>query len=387
MFRRILCTIFACLFIVVGAYADETPEPTAFPNNGEFAITLFEHHLDVILLKSELYEKGYWPATAGQSETDQIDKVTLAAVRNMCNKNPQLQLPSHEYGIYQETWNAILSGQILNLNSTPSPEPTAQPFHHIYWNEQSDAVQALQIYLKDTLNFDFNVTLGLYDEALYEAIDRFLEYNGIEYIQHDMNGITPELQTQIFSNKRVFTTPAPTVTATPAPTQPPSRVESMRSYFLSSVTLFGVSMPQYAVWIGCLVVVIAIILLLVKLISVMRSGGRDPYRNAYTKPRAKLGSGAVEFLIEYHGEQKHYVCDVSKTLRIGRGVGNFPLNINDESLSRKHCEIFYLNHQYMIRDYSSNGTMINGVPLSHSTRVLSNNDVLQIGEHRITIYF
>ena len=68
-------------------------------------------------------------------------------------------------------------------------------------------------------------------------------------------------------------------------------------------------------------------------------------------------------------------------------MGKFPLNLEDAKISRRHCELYYLNGALMLRDYSSNGTTVNGKPVHNAECLLSSGDVIAIGNHTITITF
>ena len=59
------------------------------------------------------------------------------------------------------------------------------------------------------------------------------------------------------------------------------------------------------------------------------------------------------------------------TLRIGREMNTLPINPADHAISRKHCELYYMNDVLMLRDFSSNGTIINGNLCSHLRRNLT----------------
>jgi len=73
-----------------------------------------------------------------------------------------------------------------------------------------------------------------------------------------------------------------------------------------------------------------------------------------------------------------------KATVIGRGE-NVDVRINDEAVSRRHCQIVISNKSSMgIKDLASkNGTMLNGRPASAVK--LSHNDVLEIGATRLRI--
>ena len=132
-----------------------------------------------------------------------------------------------------------------------------------------------------------------------------------------------------------------------------------------------------------LVMLIALALLVALALGVMfffLPGGKGDAASA-------KGSGGIQFVIEYQGKKRNYNCDIDHTLKIGREVGDFPIDVNDHSISRKHCEIYYSGKNLMIRDYSSTGTFVNGKNCSKGEYVLHSNDTIKIGAHTITIVF
>ena len=107
-------------------------------------------------------------------------------------------------------------------------------------------------------------------------------------------------------------------------------------------------------------------------------------KNVQTK---KLREGEVRFKVEYGSESYVYTSNMKNYVRIGRATGDFPLNMADESVSRKHCEICCENGVMMLRDFSSYGTAVNGEICHHSQHVLHSGDVIEVGRHRIEIEF
>lgn len=69
------------------------------------------------------------------------------------------------------------------------------------------------------------------------------------------------------------------------------------------------------------------------------------------------------------------------TLSIGRGTGN-DIVISDAQLSREHARITTVGEDHIAEDlHSSNGTQINGVPLTR--QILQHRDIMEFGAYRL----
>ena len=143
-------------------------------------------------------------------------------------------------------------------------------------------------------------------------------------------------------------------------------------YFMAKSNLLGIQLPNVALWAAGFVLVCVIVILILKLVS--PSG-------------AKSDANKLYFEVAYDGETCSHAVNRRKRVSIGSAVGNFPLNVADEGVSGKHCEIYLEGGSVMLEDFSSYGTMINGTMCHHSKQLLHSGDVIEIGNHRITIQF
>lgn len=395
--------IFAVLMLsICGATAfAEEPEatPMPVPEGATVVFATYSQDNEIYLLKEKLYNLNYYVNFVSESNlsSKMLDDLTMAAVLKVCKIN---NLEYVEYGILPETWDAIMNESILSLVPTPEPEevtvtPAPTPrYQHIYWDEHSDAVTRIQSRLAE-LGYGHQFNPGHYDSALLAAMDAFCDFNEIQYDQHASNGITVEMQSLLLdaevSTLIPYSTPTVAPANTPEPTVQPGKLERMRNYFQSSTRLMGMNVPNLVLWLVCLLLIVSVVILIIHFFvpsdeNARQAGSHVP--TTRTPGTGKQAKGKVNFVISYRGsapQQRSYTID--RSLRIGRGVGDFPLNQEDTRVSRKHCELYYLNGKLMLRDYSSNGTLVNGIPCSHGEFMLTSGDTIQIGDHTIKLYY
>ena len=402
--RRIFAAILLCVLVqalFLCAFADESePTPMPYPDDGSIRYTLYAKDAEILRLKDKLLEYGYYPSLVSTNDIAGImlDEITLDAVRECCVVN---NLPYSNQGITHTAWDSILGGLVVPYNTpTPAPQATAAAstgeFPHIAWGDNIHTVEIIRIQaLLDDLGYLSNYTPGVYGWELRDAIDLFCELNMIAYDQGavENNGISPIFQQMLFNNDKEwapFTTPEPVieVTPTPEPSVEPGKVEKVRNYFTSSSVVFGINMPNIALGLIGLVIVILCIILLVHFFIPAKKGGENS-----SSAKTRLGSSRmpaahhIDFYVECEGGQWVHAADVGPAVRIGRNIGSFPLQLSDTQISRKHCEIYNMNGSIMLRDYSGNGTLVNGRMCHHAEYVLTSGDVLEIGRHRITVVF
>jgi len=380
--------IAACL--CGGALADDkpTPSPMPVPEGLNVIFPTYSSNNDIYRLKAKLFEMGYYVSFVNESDlkTNVLDDLTMVAVKECCIANG---LEYQDCGVMYDTWNAIIGGRIRSVLATPSPAPEEEGYRHIYWGERNDGITRVQQKLQ-ALGFGMNLDPGLYNEALRSAIDEFCRFNGIEYNQgaDGSNGISVELQAMLLESDALipFSTPSPeptvAVTASPAP----AGLDAVRLHFTGSMSVGGLRIPNLVIWIVCLALVVGCIVAVIYFF--VPSDDKHAENKSTRRGENTNGEGSIEFIIKYGDSVQRYRCDIERqSLLIGRGVGSFPLNMEDRGISRKHCEIYYLNRSLMLRDYSSNGTRVNNRPCSHSELLLSSGDVIEIGDHQITILF
>ena len=387
-FALLLCLSLAWLpACLAESTADPKPTATPVPVDEHPGLQLYLFHeyiegdLDLIDLKSVLNDNHYYPSNTPKEaiESNYYDSYTHVALRRCCEKN---NLVFDDYGVTTDTYYAIIRDGIRDAEATLSPEELSPedaypPLTPLVTDGPGAHVSQLQRQLKDlgycTRDDMSEIMLqpGLYDENMYEAIALFCEQNGYNVPQIDPGIIESSLQIAILESKtrRAFPTPEPT--EEPGPSN-----SGLLGFFLKPVSLFGLEMPNWVVWLIGLALLVAL--------GVVAMYFFMPRKD---KDAAKGTTGAIQFVIEYNGKKKDYRCNIDHTLKIGRNVGNFPIDTGDRTLSGKHCEIYYSGKTLMIRDYSTNGTFVNNKNCSKGEYPLHSGDTIKIGNHIITIVF
>lgn len=93
------------------------------------------------------------------------------------------------------------------------------------------------------------------------------------------------------------------------------------------------------------------------------------------------GSSPVAYLIiqELDERGKVYRLVDRQVTTVGRALTN-RIVLDDEVCSRNHCEIFYTDSAWVIRDLGSrNGTLVQGAPITQDHELLEGS-VIEIGE-------
>lgn len=391
--KRILLITLAAVICRFSALAD-TPAPTMAPTPVPVPpglIINFQRYgaYDKLpLFKDTLYQLGYYTAMSSDENIRSafLDDETMNAVYRVCQKNGLIS-EYHDEGINYTVWDAVINGQIVSADATPAP--TQATYEHIYWLTNSPAVAAIQNKLMQ-LGYQLpgGAATGIYDEDLRQVIKVYCELNGYPYDQTSSNGLTPAFQSRLLEQQSVpyyEITPTPAVTPTPTPEPVKSLGDKLRDHFSDSSSLLGLQVPNIIIWLICFGLIAGCIIAAIHFFSPADPNSKRPGSDKPT--RRQTGSGRLEFTIEYKGIVQTYRCNIDHALKIGRNVGNFPLNMQDTLISRKHCEIYYFDQSLWLRDYSSNGTRINGKICSREEYILYSGDVIQMGDHRITIRF
>ncbi len=81
--------------------------------------------------------------------------------------------------------------------------------------------------------------------------------------------------------------------------------------------------------------------------------------------------------------------DIKQPFMIGRDAGYADFLSYDERVSRRHCELWYENSRWFVKDnHSSNGISINDVVLDEDAQSeLRDGDILKLGHHPDSISF
>ena len=377
----LLAVLFTCMSVVA-----EAPEPTGVPydntgkdrnhstyiglyylNEGQIADDLFA-------LKQRLYDYGYYGEVDMQSIgllNRKLDDTTWLALERCCKANDMDDLSSQD-GLTFGAWDRIRDDAIINLNAPAEATEAPSAYPDIPWGEGGDNLPAI---------IDSLVTMGYldsrdhatYDQAVRDALQEFGQYNGYrEYYDNDEEGSVRPIESDL---QRVLLE-VQTLVPRPAPTVDPD-TKGLKGYFSRPVDVAGMHIPTFVLWIVGLVVLVggALAALYFLTPSEARKGGKGAAKNT------------VRFSITYQGKTEETETQIVKSLKIGRGIGNFPLNMEDTMISRRHCELYYNNNALMLRDYSANGTTVNGKPVNNAECIVKSGDTIVIGNHTIVITF
>ena len=396
VFVSILCVCLGGLALADSA--DAAPPlatlPPSYPHEeSEYQILLYESNDSVRGLKKALRDFGYYPSGSSSDaikalETKYLDDLTMLALENCCDneRNSGVDgLVFDEYGVLATTYYAIIEGRVADLNA---PEVTQSPeasYETITWNATGEAVRHVQQRLRELgylENFETDDSgMWIYDALTRQALDDFLENNGISYDQRENGGITQSIQA-ILDQEDLKPKASPEPSPSPEPSATPAPSDKLHDYWLKPVSVFGIQMPNLVIWLIGLALVVLIVLAIIHFFVPSADGdgsGKGSVRKAGLTP--------VTFTITYGSKTEKYTCVIPKILRIGRNVGKFPLNLEDDKISRRHCEIYYLNNQLMLRDYSANGTTVNDRFINNGECKLNNGDRLEIGGHIIIVNY
>ncbi len=372
--RLVVWMIVAVLLLLCGtAMAVETDEYGAKYIYGDDPSMV---DVDIIDFKVKLYQMGFY--SAGVSDTilqsRELDNLTMAAVKLVCSYNPELIY-------YDNGVSNYLYWHVMGIMGAGLKTPLSATYEAFVLGDSDDAITSVQNRLNQ-LGYDnagYSFTPGVYDEELQAVIDEFVRCNKFVYERED--GITVEMQELLFSDGAA------------AYVKEKSLSDAVFGYLKGSSAIGGVHIPNIAM-LGIGFLMLCVIVLLVIGIAVPNNfkamsniqEGRALKGKRRAVRRGKKDAEMV-FKIEYGTSTYVHRVEMNKYVRIGRATGDFPLNIADESISRKHCEICCEGDVVMLRDFSSYGTNINGEVCHHTQRALHSGDVIEVGAHRITIEF
>lgn len=369
--KRAKTKVFAVLFALVlyavganGALAVEAEEYGAKYLKSDDPSML---DVDIINFKVELYEQGFYSAGVADStlQARELDDLTMAAVKQVCNYNPELTY-------YADGVSNELYWRVMGISGDALKTPLDEVYSQLAPGAENDAVARAQNRLNQ-LGYDAvgaAFTPGLYDDAFQQVIDAFVRCN--KFVYEREQGFTVEMQELLFSDA-----------ALPySPEEDASLSEKILGYLSASGSVLGIRMSNAALWAIGFALLCVIVVLVLKLCA---PGGEG--RSKRGAADRKVREDEVRFEIEYGSERCTRIVSKKRCVRIGRATGDFPLNMADDSISRKHCEIYCENGVMMLRDFSSFGTHINRELCHHSQHVLRSGDVIEIGRHRVTIHF
>lgn len=358
MKKRII-TIGICLFLLLvslNCFAE---------GNQDFIFTVGSdpQSFELIDFKMQLYEYGFY-GNSIQSNTLQdetLDVMTLSAVKTVCSMNEGLNYYSN--GVTFDVWWRVM-GMDGRYDTLHTPIGDVFFCRDMAFNIESEAVNRLRERLIELdygkCGIELNET-GPLDQNVVDALALFAKCNNTEFDQ-SASTVTAAMQNLVFSDAAV-------------PADASVRLKFPQNLFFSmkqNGDVFGLKMPNYVIWGVGLVLLGVIVFLCIKLCAPRKI------------PESRKGT--LEFDIEYNGNKSVYRSNPYEYIRIGRATGNFPLDVGDKYISRKHCEIYHENGDVMLRDFSLYGTMVNNKKCTHGSQILHDGDTLMVGKHRITIH-
>ncbi len=328
--------------IIVDPTALPSPIPTATPI-AEFFIH-YESSGDESIkqLQQRLEELNY--LTRGQYTVGLYDSTLQVALYDFCEVNGVV---INEYGIDRIMFDAIMASDAKEKKLP------------IITGVVSNQVQTLQQKLADLGYYrELKRSGNRCDEEMLIAVKRFADYNNIGF---DGVTISESLQDEIIRSNKVW-------------------VEPSDPWATRQVSVLGITMPMY-------VMVIMIILILAGLtVLVIRTFSKDNPNSANGAHNMSGNGMKVELEIQYRGS---YVgkctCNIKMPLHIGRSYAIVPLDKRDMFVGKNHCQLSCHDNTLFLRDFSKNGTQINGVPVHNGEGVVHNGDILTLGEHQIHV--
>ena len=368
----------------------------AFAEDPEAEIVVPRGGVDTQLLpysKRTLREKGYYPSDLSEEELNEIvksaelDDSTMVALSRLAAEYPDV--PAYNGGndgiTSKARWDLAKDPDKIKPIATPRPDETPPPdtYRNIPRDDitAGDEIERIQSRLIELKYLD-QKTLGFkareLNDVVFDALKDFANDNSsaaANLYSDDM--VSADLQTLLFSELAL--------------PRPSGFAEKLRRYFMGKVSIFGLGVPRLVLWI------VGILLLagcVVAVIHFFGPGEKDDVpenQNPETPRPGKISmnplrhSKKIHFEITYKGAVTRHDEAIEDVLKIGRNVGNFPLNMEDTEISRRHCELYYEGKTLMFRDYSSYGSYINGEFFNNTQRPLKSGDVIVIGEHTIKV--
>lgn len=334
-------------------------------------------------LQDRLTELGYYSG----NRTLIYDADTQYAVYSFCMKNG-LSYPTK--GVTEALWDSIRSPSAISAADSTAAYTDIAP------GSSGDAVLALQTRLKELLYYTRELTLtpGVYDEDTQQAVALFCASNNIAY---NTQGASAALQQILFSEGAV-----------PYEEDDSSVSEKMAAYMLRKVSMLGVSIPMFFIWIVSAVLIVLILVLCIYFFVPGEQRSSAPLPPPAGTPRhwrknlsdeqsssalsQKMMHGSyaghtIHFQINYRGNIRNEQRHCNPSLSIGRSCGDLPLDASDGMVSRSHCDLYYKGAVLMLVDHSSNGTLVNGNPIHNCECRINSGDTLIIGSHQMSLQF
>lgn len=357
--------VISLLLCVCTALADA---PDLYAEYQYVTDTRYKNDEDLINFRAKLVELGFYKSAVDGNalNTLLLTDQDIAALYEVSRLNPDIEFDP-KIGVPCEVY-----WRVMELVDRPIVTPAGPLYKEIPLGTTDSKTVAQAQERLIVLGYDeeagFFYTPGIYDEAMERALAAFQSCNGLS--PSGTGVLSADIQVKLFGDSARAYSPA---------LDRSLGLQARLRYFLSGESqMGGLNVPNSVLLIAGFVILCVIVFLLAKLFL--------PSDHQNTVGSEKMDN-MVHFTIDYNGQLQHFDSNLSTALSIGRGTGAFPLHLEDESISRKHCEIVRDSQGVLLTDSSSNGTTVNDRRLQHGQCRLHNGDTFTIGSHRITIHF
>ena len=357
---------------IIAEDAPQNPKPEA----PSFSLIVYDSTGDEVRqAQNILWDLEYF-RNLPEPEWGHYDSVTSEALRRFCEVN---NVPMHPNGIDIKIWEKLNSKDAL---------PNPLPLTDITEGQQDEQVEALQERLFVLGYYKNRKRTGICDADMIAAVADFAKANQIIY---EKGSISVAVHNAILAESAI-----------------PYSEEAVKKGFgeklseglTRQVSFLGLQMPLY------LTILLAVIILAVLVFFLVRAFSSDDRKEkkgnvqtlgnivnsgttGYSMPPSGGGSGMPQLKLDisYRGFTNSVTVNMDKPLRIGRTENTLPIDPNDSDVSRRHCQIYFRDRStLLLRDYSTNGTIVNNQPINNCETVLNDRDVIKIGGHQIIVH-
>ena len=377
--RRFASILLIVLMLICCAVPAVAEAGQTYNREAEIKVHPGEYIPNGIDIKTKLRDKGYYnPSVPPETFTkNELDDFTLDALGKLAATYPDM--PGYDgrgQGMTEQAWyNLMYQADYIQSIAT-----AAQGYADITLEGGGEpkVIESMQQRLKD-LNYlsmnDADYKPGEVSPALFAAMEAFLSRNGFSEL-YDPNTISAAAQEKLLDLSIDSLVAAEKL----------SFVEKLRAYFTSSRRILGLNIPMVALWCVGIALIALCVVLFIHFFKADPEGEGGARKGSSTQSR-RYRSKPIKFEINYHGSVTTHEESIEGFLKIGRNVGDFPLNMDDTTVSRRHCELFFQDKKLMLKDYSTAGTRINDEMVHDTQREVKSGDTLSIGDHKIKVTF
>ncbi len=347
---------------VMASNAPEYPRPTEAPVQ---VINYDSRGEQVRQAQQRLYDLGYF-RDLDEPEWDHYDVPTANAVRLFCQVNG---VPEHPNGIDMNIWDRLMGD-----GAKPNPVPRTE----IDRGAQNENVRIIQDRLNDLGYYKNRQRTGACDADMLAAVADFARANHISYQD---GPISVALQEDILRENAIPYSEQAVKTGFG---------ENVQKFLTGPVHFMGIGMPAWVMIMAIVVILALLVFLLIRAFSTdtKKEPAKPDTKDTWSGGKAAGGgarTGRVELEISYRGSTRMAAVSLDKPLRIGRSEGTLPLDESDSDISRRHCQLYFRGDALLLRDYSTNGTKVNGQPYHNCECVIHDGDSIQLGSHEIRV--